>query len=210
MQFICVRHGRTAWNAVRRFQGQTDIPLDEEGRAQAQALAAYLGREHFDIAIASDLSRAFETARAIGDAAGVAIQPEPRLREMLFGAWEGLTWDEIVALTPSLAYEYEKSPRYYVPERGESFDDLCVRVAPVLADTAARLGPDGRALIVSHAGVMHALLRVALDEADEAALGIKFVPAGIMRLEGDGRIPWRLASVNEVAPPLAESPSSVP
>lgn len=210
MQLICVRHGRTAWNAVRRFQGQTDIPLDDEGRAQAQALAAYLGRERFDIALASDLSRALETARGIGALAGITIEPEPRLREMQFGAWEGLTWDEIVARTPSLAYEYEKSPRYYVPEHGESFDDLCARVQPVLGEITARLGPAGRALIVSHAGVMHALLRVALAAADEASLGIKFVPASIMRLEGDGRIPWRLAGVNEVAPPLAESPSSAP
>jgi len=119
---------------------------------------------------------------------------------MHFGGWEGLTWDEIVARTPGLAYEYGKSPRYYVPDGGEGFDDLCARVAPVLAEVTARLGPDGRALIVSHAGVMHALLRVALDAPDESALGITFVPAGVMRLTGTG-IPWTLARVNEPVAP---------
>jgi broad specificity phosphatase PhoE len=62
MELICVRHGRTAWNAARRFQGQTDIPLDDEGLAQAQALAAHLRGERFDFALASDLNRARTTA----------------------------------------------------------------------------------------------------------------------------------------------------
>ena len=119
---------------------------------------------------------------------------------MHFGVWEGLTWDEILARTPGLAQEDEKSPRYYRPDGGESFEELCARVAPVLASVTERLGPDGRALIVSHAGVMHALLRVALAEADEAALRIKFVPAGIMRLTGT-QIPWTLARVNETGAP---------
>ncbi len=54
MELICVRHGRTAWNAGRRFQGQTDIPLDDEGLAQAQALALHLREERFELALASD------------------------------------------------------------------------------------------------------------------------------------------------------------
>ena len=57
---------------------------------------------------------------------------------------------------------------------------------------------------MSHAGVMHALLRVALDEPDEAALGVTFLPASIMRLTGDGSLPWRRERVNEGAPPLAD------
>jgi broad specificity phosphatase PhoE len=103
LELVCVRHGRTAWNAVRRFQGRTDVPLDDEGRAQAQALAAHLASEHFDFALASDLSRATATAAAIGAACGVAVMSEPRLREMNFGAWEGLTWDEITERFPETA-----------------------------------------------------------------------------------------------------------
>ncbi len=210
MEIVCVRHGRTAWNAEKRFQGRSDIPLDAEGRAQAQALAAYLRPEDFAFALASDLSRALETAHAIGAAAGVAIEPEPRLREMQFGEWEGLTWDEIVARTPELAGDGGTSPSRYVPRDGETFDAVCARVAPVLDDVAARLGPDQKALVVSHAGIMHALLRVALRVEDEAALGIRFIPAGIMRLTGDGARPWTLAAVNEPVPPLADSAASAP
>ena len=210
MELVCVRHGRTAWNAQRRFQGRSDVPLDNEGRAQAQALAAHLAAERFDLAVTSDLRRAADTAAAIGRACGVAVDAEPRLREMHFGSWEGLTWDEIVTRTPALAAARETAPSFYVPEAGESFDDVCARIAPVVAEVTARLAPDGRALIVSHAGIMHALLRVALNEPDEAALGIRFVPACIMRLIGDGNIPWRLARVNETAAPLPDSPATAP
>lgn len=210
MELVCVRHGRTAWNAVRRFQGRTDIPLDDEGRAQARALAAHLADERFDFALSSDLSRAAATAAAIGRACGVAIEPEPRLREMQFGSWEGLTWVEIVARTPGLAGQSPTAPAIYRPGDGESFDDVSERIRPVLAELTARLKANGRALLVSHAGVMHALLRVALDELDEASLGVTFLPASIMRLSGNGSLPWRLDRVNEVAPPLADSAVALP
>ncbi len=210
MELVCVRHGRTAWNAQRRFQGRTDVPLDDEGRAQAQALAAHLAAERFDLALASDLSRAAATAAAIAEACGAIVVPEPRLREMRFGSWEGLTWSEIVARTPELAGQSPTAPSIYRPDDGESFDDVSERIRPVLAEVTARLGPSGRALLVSHAGVMHALLRVALEEPDEASLGVTFLPASIMRLSGDGSLPWRLDRVNEVAPPLAGSAAVMP
>ena len=77
MELICVRQGRTAWNALRRFQGQTDIPLDDEGLAQAQALAAHLRDEHFDHALASDLVRARTTAETILGERKLALQLSP-------------------------------------------------------------------------------------------------------------------------------------
>jgi broad specificity phosphatase PhoE len=87
---------------------------------------------------------------------------------------------------------------------------VSARIRDVLADVTARLTGDGRALIVSHAGVMHAILRVALDETEPAALGVSLVPASIMRLSGNGSLPWRLDIVNEVAPPLADSAAVPP
>lgn len=210
MELVCVRHGRTSWNSVRRFQGRTDIPLDDEGRAQAQALAAHLTGERFAFALSSPLVRAWATAQAIVAQSGVTVEPEPRLQEMQFGTWEGLTWEEIVAQTPGLAYEYEKSPRAYVAEGGESFDDLCARVAPVLASVTERLAEDATALLVAHAGPMHALLRLSLGEDDATALGVKLVPAGIIRFVRVGTGAWTLASLNEIAPPLAESGTVAP
>jgi probable phosphoglycerate mutase len=201
MELVCVRHGRTAWNRDRRFQGHTDIPLDDAGRAQARALAVHLAAERYDVAVSSDLSRALETAQAIGTACGVPVEEEPALREMRFGAWEGLTWDEIVARTPDLAYEYEKTPKAYAPPNGESFEELCARVAPVLAHLEERTARDGRALLVSHAGVMHAILRILCGDAEKAD-GVRLLPASIIRLRGNG-FPYVIDALNEVAPPLA-------
>jgi broad specificity phosphatase PhoE len=198
MELVCVRHGRTAWNRDRRFQGHADIPLDDDGRAQARALAAYLAPERYDAAVSSDLSRALETAKAIGAACGVTVEAEPALREMRFGSWEGLTWEEIVARTPDLAYEYEKTPKAYAPPDGESFEILCARVAPVLAHIAERTPPDGRALVVSHAGVMHAILGLLCGDVNEAR-GVRLLPASIIRLRGSA-FPYTIIALNEVAP----------
>ncbi|HEV8021802.1 MAG TPA: histidine phosphatase family protein [Candidatus Lustribacter sp.] len=203
MELICVRHGRTAWNAGRRFQGQTDIPLDDEGLAQAQALAVHLRSERFDRALASDLVRARTTAETICAPHGLAIELTAELREMHFGQWEGLRWDEIVARWPELDAKNEKAPMYYTAEGGESWDALCARVDTFLRATTARMAPGDRALIVSHAGVMHGIVRSLTSAggngAHPPAVGIKFVPAGILRARGSFETGWELTAINETA-----------
>jgi broad specificity phosphatase PhoE len=203
MELICVRHGRTAWNAGRRFQGQTDIPLDDEGLAQAQALAMHLRDERFDLAFASDLIRARTTAETICVSRNLAIELTPELREMHFGQWEGLTWDEIVARWPELDVKNEKVPMYYTAEGGESWDALCARVDAFLRATTARMASADRALIVSHAGVMHGIVRsltsAGPNGAQPVAPGIKFAPAAILRARGSFGAGWELTAINETA-----------
>jgi broad specificity phosphatase PhoE len=203
LQLVCVRHGRTAWNASGRFQGHTDIPLDDEGIAQAQALAVHLAAEHFDVGRTSDLSRATVTADAIGEACGIEVVRDPRLREMDFGTWEGKTWPQIAALGSGIALEMGFSAGDYTPPEGESFEHLCERVQPVIAEIVAALPADGNALIVSHAGVMHALMRLLLSPDDPAANTSRFVQAAILRLRGDGTWPWGVGAINEQAAPLS-------
>ena len=198
MELVFVRHGQTAWNAERRFQGHTDIPLDEEGRAQAQGLALHLQPERFDVAVTSDLTRAATTAGLICAARDLVLETDVDLREMRFGAWEGLTWEGIVARWPALAAAHQTSPRTYTPENGESYDQLGERVMRALARVTARLEAEGRALIVSHAGVMHALVGGMLGAEAEASLRLRFLPASIMRAVGSPADGWRLSAVNEV------------
>jgi broad specificity phosphatase PhoE len=203
MELVCVRHGRTAWNAERRFQGQTDIPLDGEGQAQAAALGQHLRAERFDVAVTSDLARARATAEAICAGRPIVLEPEPRLREMHFGAWEGLTWSQIVIKWPQLATNYEYSPRHYVPEGGESWEALVARVDGVLRDVAGRLDDGGRALLVGHAGVLHAILHLARHPAgagEDAALRVRLSPASIIRLRGSHDAGWEVTALNETAP----------
>jgi probable phosphoglycerate mutase len=204
MELICARHGRTAWNAERRFQGQTDVPLDAVGQAQARALAAYLRGERFDLVVASDLSRARATAEQICVGRDLAPEFTAGLRERQFGAWEGLTWPEIERRWPEFNAGFENAARLYTPDGGESWADLCARVEGVLRGVAVRVPPDAHVLVVSHAGVMHAIVHALTASGEDARrAGHKFVPAGILRLRGSFEAGWTLASVNEVAPPLS-------
>lgn len=95
-RIIMIRHGQSEANKARIFAGHTDAPLSEKGHAQAEAAAAYLlAHEHIDAVYASDLSRAMETARHTADAFSLPIHPEPALREIFAGAWEGRYFDDL-------------------------------------------------------------------------------------------------------------------
>ena len=92
---IVVRHGQTEWNVEARIQGQGDSRLTAEGLSQAQAIAARLATEPFDVLVSSDLGRAAETARAIGERCAKPTVFDTRLRERCFGVGEGMTYEEI-------------------------------------------------------------------------------------------------------------------
>ena len=207
IELAVVRHGRTAWNADGRFQGQSDVPLDDIGRAQVGRLATALAGDRFDIAIASDLVRASETARIVLGSRSLPVELDAAWREMRFGVWEGLTWTQIVERHPEVGEGHGTSPRFFTPEGGESFDDVCARVEVALDALAARV-PDGtHALVVTHAGVLHALLRVALGESEASALGVKFSPATVTRLR-IGPAGGTLVELN-YAPPANDAASGV-
>jgi broad specificity phosphatase PhoE len=197
-----VRHGRTAWNESGRFQGHTDIALDAEGRAQATRLAGLLRNERYDAAYASDLARARETAETILGERAATLVLDPRWREMRFGTWEGLTWAQIVQRQPELAEERAVKARFYTPDGGESFDELCARVASAVADLERASSRAPNVLIATHAGPLHALLRVALGDERSDALGVRFAPASVTRLRRD-RAGWELLSLNVTCEPTA-------
>jgi broad specificity phosphatase PhoE len=200
----CVRHGRTAWNADGRFQGHTDVPLDEAGMEQAAFAALRLRTERFDAAVASDLARAAETARIILNGREIGLSLDRCWREMSFGEWEGLTWPQIEQRYPQTG---GKSPRDMVAPGGESFDDLCARVDDGVRALRARFPGNASVLIVSHAGTLHALLRV-LGLAASGEFRIKFLPASISRFaERDGR--WEIRGLNTVDGPINVYPAGL-
>jgi glucosyl-3-phosphoglycerate phosphatase len=97
---LLLRHGRTAWNAERRFQGQADPALDDMGRAQAYEVAALIGALRPQLVVSSDALRAVQTASPIGDITGRRVRLDKRLRERSLGHWEGLTRDEVASRYP--------------------------------------------------------------------------------------------------------------
>jgi broad specificity phosphatase PhoE len=198
VQLICVRHGRTSWNARKRFQGHTDVPLDDEGRAQATALGTLLRDERIDLAVASDLARATETARLVLGDRTIRLRVDPDWREMRFGDWEGLTWEEILAAYPAIDPGSETAPKAYAPVNGETFDELCVRIERAVSRLCDDLPDDGVALVATHAGPLHALLRVLLRDVDTPALSVRFLTASITRFRRADGV-WTMERLNETA-----------
>ncbi len=186
-ELALIRHGTTAWNASRRFQGRSDIPLSDEGRAQARLLAERLRGERFDAIYSSDLSRALETARIVAEPHGLAVRGDARLREFDFGAWEGLTWDEIVATRPHLRDAKHTAATRYAPEGGETFEAVRQRVASFLAEIAGEGSPGRRLAVVAHAGPLHAALAaLGLPPTDEFGNAAMFSAASLTRIAMDG------------------------
>jgi uncharacterized phosphatase len=147
---LYVRHGETDWNLARRVQGHTDRPLNDTGRAQAEALAAELAVEAIDAVYSSDLSRAHETARIVAAGHGLDVTVVPDLRERDFGTWEGLTDDEILARFPDA--------RGRPWGDAETPDEMARRVLDALRRIADG-HPGQTVLVVGHGGPLRALLR---------------------------------------------------
>ena len=149
MKLILIRHGQTEWNAIGRWQGQADPPLNEAGWAQARRTADEMRRQHIDALFSSDLLRARQTANAIAEALGVEVQLEPRLREVNLGAWQGLFSDDIRARWPDEVKTWLESPLAGRPPGGESIPELAQRVVAAANDIAAR-HPGQRVAVVAH------------------------------------------------------------
>lgn len=99
-RIVVLRHGRTDWNAHRRYQGQEDPPLDEVGTAQAVEVAPLMAAMRPDLLVTSDLARARQTAERIAALTGGPLRQDIRLRERHLGHWQGLTRDEVAARYP--------------------------------------------------------------------------------------------------------------
>ncbi|MDE2570948.1 MAG: histidine phosphatase family protein [bacterium] len=190
MRVLLVRHGITEWNAGRRFQGQTDVDLSLLGRAQARALGKRLCDERFACCVSSDLRRARETAEVM--LAEMSSPPklrlEPDLREMHFGQWEGLTFDEVSARWPDEAANFRRHTLLAPPE-GERWSEFDARVSGAFERARSEVSANDALLFVVHGGVIHALVRRLLGFGDRPA-PIHVDPAGITELEVDGASAW--------------------
>lgn len=146
-----VRHGETPGNQERRYIGWEDPPLAATGEAQAAALAQNLKNVPITAVYSSDLRRAVHTAEILAAPYGLAVQIDPRLREINFGDWSGLTYDEIAALAPEQLQRWVADPVSNPPPRGETLAQLTERVLQALPQE------DG-ALVVTHGGPLRAIV----------------------------------------------------
>ncbi len=161
LKVIIVRHGRTLWNSTGRFQGQSDIELSEEGLSQAQKLADNFPVNHIDAVYSSNLKRAFITGKMIADKFQVPITPVEGLREISFGLWEGLTYEQIHNKWPQeIETMFSRPDTIGMPE-GESFMQVQERgVAALDAIIAQNFieGKDKTVVLTAHGGIIRTLL----------------------------------------------------
>lgn len=164
-RILLIRHGETAWNAVRRLQGHIDIPLSPTGERQAEALARTLAREPLDAIISSDLGRALQTAQAVAAYhPHLPLHTDPGLRERGYGAFEGLLYTEIAERYPVEFAEWQARDVDAVMPAGEraaeSFRQFYQRCQDGIARWAERY-PRQSILIVAHGGVLECAYRAA-------------------------------------------------
>ena len=154
------RHGQTTWNAEHRYQGQTDIPLDEVGTAQAERVAAHLAALRPDALFSSDLTRAQRTAAPVAALTGLAVTLDKDLRERFGGDWEGLSDVEI-------RERYPAERATWNPPNGEPSGAVADRVAGAYARIAESLAPGQLAIAVGHGAAlrlgMERVLGIAVD-----------------------------------------------
>ena len=160
MRFIWIRHGKTLWNREFRLQGSSDILLSKEGVLQSKLLAASFCK-HPQYLFVSPLKRARQFARPL---AGLFLHPIIReeLREMSFGNWEGLRYEDMDGETKKLYLAWYKDPGSIVPPEGESFDALTGRVNSFIAAAQGMMQEGESAAIVTHGGVIRAAVVLAL------------------------------------------------
>lgn len=153
-RFVYLRHGRTDYNARGLSQGASDIPLNDEGRAQAREAAPLLAGFGLTQIVSSPMSRALETAEIVNETLGLALGTDPDLHEVVFGGQEG---------KPLAPWFGEWMQGRFTPEGAESFDDLVARAGRAMARVLERPGP---LLVVSHGAffrAVRALMGVDLD-----------------------------------------------
>lgn len=155
---ILVRHGETAWNHEGRFLGQSNPGLNEKGKMQARAVAELLLGEKIDKVFSSDLLRAIETSHAIASVQNTSVRFIPSLREINFGVWEGLTFEEIQTHYPVLLNKWIKDPFGVRIPSGETAEEVRRRVIGAWNFIILNTFDEETVVIVAHGGPLRMLL----------------------------------------------------
>ena len=189
-RILLTRHGETAWNALGKLQGHTDITLNDVGRDQARALGAELRDAGVTAIWTSDLSRARETGQIIADVLGLpAPAVDPELRERRYGVFEGLTRHECETRHPEAWKDWISQtgappggePRAEAAARLERALGRIVAAVAAVAAAATEAADSGPVLVVSHGGVMRLWLMELLG------MDVPVIPNGATYLlEHDG------------------------
>ncbi|HCD72277.1 alpha-ribazole phosphatase [Thermovirga lienii] len=182
IKLILIRHGESKGNKELRYTGHTNVPLTEEGRHQARHLAIRLRKENITAIYSSDLRRAFDTASCIAEGVNLSVVKEPLLRELHFGDWEGLTYNEIIQGWGELWNHWFANPLEVAPPGGETLLQLQERVLKALFKITAK-HKDGTVVLVSHAGPIKCILCYLNSLPLSAFWDIAVPPGSLMAIQ---------------------------
>jgi len=194
-QVILWRHGRTEWNATGRVQGQTDVPLDDVGMAQAASAASRLASLRPGRIVSSDLARAYVTAQALAAFADLEVEVDVRLREMDFGAREGMTMPEAKAKFPDEMRRWIAGEDIRIGD-AETYAETASRVSGAIRDAVDAMGADETVVLVAHGAALRvgACAYLGLPQEHWRSLG-GFNNCAWAVLE-QGRHGWRIVEGN--------------
>lgn len=179
--FVFIRHGETDWNRQQRFQGHSDVPLNEVGLAQAARLGARMAAEPADLLVSSDLQRARQTAQPLAEAWRQAPTLERGLREQHFGALEGLDVPTIKARHAELWLQWLEHRADFALPGGESLRQFHARVLDAVRVLAER-HPGRTLVVVTHGGVLDMLWRTAHGISLDGLRACEIPNTGVNRL----------------------------
>ena len=148
-----IRHGETEYNTTYRFQGQSDIPLNKNGKRQAGRLAAFFRGIPLDAIYCSSLGRARETAETIAKAKGLTPVALDAFQELRFGKWEGMTGQDIQKQYAKEWKDFFANPANTIVPGGESMNDVQQRAYPALRKILEKY-PQGDVALVAHGGIL--------------------------------------------------------
>lgn len=161
MKLLLTRHGQTDWNIARRYQGHSNTELNQVGIRQAEQLAKRLSSETIHAIYSSDLSRAMTTAKAVAAFQRIDPHADARWRELSFGDWEGMTYQEMSAHSPDLFEAWMKDSLTISTPNGETHRQLAERVQAAVNELKEN-HKDETVLVVGHSGSMQTLLSLTL------------------------------------------------
>ncbi len=189
-EILLIRHGETAWNAIKRLQGHADIPLNTEGERQAAALGQALLDEPLDVIISSDLQRARQTAEAIAAPRGMAVQVERGLRERCYGAFEGLLYAEIHQRYPEAHAAWQARDIDVRFPAGVHAAETMREFSQRVIGTITRLVSENKyrkVALVAHGGVLECAYRAAQGMDFARKRDFDIFNASINRFHWDGQ-----------------------
>ncbi len=187
MELYLVRHGETESNKQKRYQGWTESPLSEKGLRQAENAGLFLSRMEVSAVYSSDLNRAVNTAQVIGAARGLKPKVTPLLREIHFGEWEGLTFEEIEKSWGHQISSWLDDPFHKAAPGGETLEKVCQRMRIFLEEVSGIHQDGDRLVAVSHGGSIRALLYnlLSLDLPSFWEIRIDNASISLVRREGE-------------------------